>query len=158
MNPTAAAVPVTDALHARYLAWLQHEHWAALREHSRRESIAHWRPGPDNYEPTAEAFADRVAGYGPQRSWWMGDAPDLAAAVASAPASSRAAVILDATCAVDDIGALAVAVSAITDGAGALDEERTRAVYVLSCMAVAAWRQLDTSIETGVIRDVRGRA
>ena len=65
---------------------------------------------------------------------------------------------LDATGAVDDIGALAVAVSAITDGAGALDGERTRAVYVLSCMAVAAWRQLDAFIEAGVIRDVRGRS
>ena len=95
-QPTAAAVSVTDELHARYVAWLAHEHWAAQREHNWRQAAASWRPGPDTYEATAEAYADRTATYSTHPSWWMPDAPDVGRAVAAAPASSRAAVILSA--------------------------------------------------------------
>ncbi len=95
-NPTAAAVPVTDALHARYLAWLAHEHWAALREHHWRESVASWRPTPDAYDASAEAYAARVESYSPVPSWWVPPAPDVGQTIASAPPSSRAAVILSA--------------------------------------------------------------
>ena len=95
-DPTAAAVPMTDALHARYLAWLAHEHWAAQREYNWRQAAAAWRPGIDTYDPTAAAYADRVATYNPHPNWWIPDAPDVGRAVASAPASTRAAVILSA--------------------------------------------------------------
>ena len=61
-NPTAAAVPVTDALHARYTAWLAHEHRAAMKEHARRAALALWTPCPDAFDRSAEAYADRVAG------------------------------------------------------------------------------------------------
>ena len=94
-QPTAAAVPVTDALHARYLAWLAHEHWAAMKEHSRRGALAAWRPCPDAIDMSAEAYADRVADRS-EYVFWRPDVPDVERNVASAPPSTRAAVILSA--------------------------------------------------------------
>ena len=94
-NPTAAAVPVTDALHARYTAWLAHEHRAAMKEHARRSALAFWTPCSDAFDRSAEAYADRVAREANYMLWFP-DVPDVAEAVSFAPASSRAAVILSA--------------------------------------------------------------
>ena len=95
-NPTAAAVPVTDALHARYVAWLAHEHRAALQEHGFREALASWTPHPANYEPSAIEYAERCCRRGTEPMFWFPDVPDVIASVEAAQPSSRAAVILSA--------------------------------------------------------------
>ena len=102
-NPTAAAVPVTDAMLRRYVGWLAHEHVAAVHEYRYREAFAGWIPGPDNYDASAEAYATRVAAYN-DHMMWMAD-PDrtgiegtagLAEIVKATKPSSRAAVVLSA--------------------------------------------------------------
>ena len=95
-DPTAAAVPVTDALHARYVAWLAHEHRAALQEHARRMVLATWTPGPNSYDRSAQDCADRVCRDGIEPMFWFPGQPDIERIVTSAPASSRAAVMLSA--------------------------------------------------------------
>ena len=95
-RPTAAAVPVTDALHKRYLAWLAHEHWAAMKEHARRDALASWKPCAYPIDPSPEAYADRAASEA-NYMFWLPDVPDVERHVASAPPSTRAAVILSAT-------------------------------------------------------------
>jgi hypothetical protein len=93
-SPTKAAVPVTDALHERYLAWLAHEHRAAVHEHMFRGALASWKPDPGNYEKTAVEYATRSARGGTEYMHWFPDVPDIKRAVASAPPSTRAAIVL----------------------------------------------------------------
>ena len=86
-NPTAAAIPVTDALRDRYIAWLQTELGHALIERTGRNA-------PSEH-------ADRVIDW---RREWCRNNPILNPDTASdrftllplAPASSRAAVVLSA--------------------------------------------------------------
>lgn len=80
-RPTAAAVPVSDALLERYVGFLAHEHRAALTELLLRTT-----PSPD---------ARLRIGKGQIPLHWMPDDP-AAATLCSAPASGRAAVILSA--------------------------------------------------------------
>lgn len=90
-QPTAAAVPVTDALHERYFTWLAHEHRAALRERTFRAALAHWTPNPANYEPTALAYAERMREQLGDFVGWVPHDPEIERLVGAAEPSTRAA-------------------------------------------------------------------
>ncbi len=96
-QPTAAAVPVTDALQLRYLAWLAHEHLAAVKEHMFRSALAHALRHPERY-PSPAAFARRQLEEGDRSPYtgWFPDAPDVERLVSASRSSTRAAVILSA--------------------------------------------------------------
>ena len=86
-NPTAAAVPVTDALHARYTEWLAVEYGNALIERDGREAPPSVRDFHIDY----------------RRRWCEGNRtlnPDPASGrfrlLPFVPPSARAAVILSA--------------------------------------------------------------
>lgn len=81
-SPSAAAVPVTDALLRRYVTFVAREHASALRELAEREM-------PHRFEPGAEPWHPPM--------WWMPDG-DLVTRclVEGAEPSTRAAVILSA--------------------------------------------------------------
>lgn len=81
-SPTAAAVPVTDALLRRYVAFVAREHASALRELAERECPHRFVPGQPKWHPPM---------------WWMPDG-DLATRclVEGSEPSTRAAVVLSA--------------------------------------------------------------
>ena len=94
-KPTAAAVPITDALHERYLGWLAHEHRAAVREHAYRKALAHYEARLVGVVPDGEAWA-RAEGERASYLAWAPAVSDIEALVASDRPSNRAAVILAA--------------------------------------------------------------
>lgn len=94
-QPTAAAVPITDALHERYFTFLAHEHRAAMKEHGYRTALVHARRRLGGHVADCEAWA-RSEGERAHYFDWMPEASDVEAVVASAPPSTRAAVILSA--------------------------------------------------------------
>lgn len=72
---TAAAVSVTDALHERYLAWLTHEHSAAVEEHAWRSvyitcfKSAAAKRRRANERPNFGREPDTFAGFPPLATW-----------------------------------------------------------------------------------------
>lgn len=94
-RPTAAAVPISDALQERYTIWLAHEHRAAVREHRYRQAFAHVVAHPGGtetpHEHAARCLRDNVDYIG-----WIPEAPEIERLVTGAPSSTRAAVVLAA--------------------------------------------------------------
>ena len=87
-SPTQAAVPVTQALQDRYIAWLANEHAAALFE---REM-----PGSVTNEERVRLCTDWHFARVRVPMWWFPEAPDVERATAYSKPSKRAAVILSA--------------------------------------------------------------
>ncbi len=48
----------------------------------------------------------------------------------------------------DEIGACLAGIRALSNHNGAIDEEDARAVYSLTCIALAEWRKLDAAADT----------
>lgn len=94
-QPTAAAVPITDELLARYFSWLAHEHRAAWCEYVYRDCLSRTEVPPEFTGLTVAAWARQVRDEArPPR--WLPDEPDIEAQVAWTSPSTRAAVILSA--------------------------------------------------------------
>lgn len=89
-RPTAAAVPITDALFDRYASWVIHEHAEVIVERERRRNRAN---------PLEAEYAETYACH--RREWARNlyhcpDNPSISRlAIASSP-STRAAVVLSA--------------------------------------------------------------
>lgn len=96
-RPTAAAVPVSDALLERYHAWLSYEHKEAHLEVERRRAERHLIEMYGGLDRHRAFLAEREV-YTRQHPamYWFPDAPDIVSSVMSAPASTRAAVVLSA--------------------------------------------------------------
>ena len=94
-QPTAAAVPVTNELIGRYLSWLAHEHQAVWRDFVYRDCLSRTEVPPEWPGLTVAQWAREVRDEAVLQAW-VPDEPDIEACVASAPVSTRAAVILSA--------------------------------------------------------------
>ena len=88
-SPTAAAVPVSEALMTRYVAWLAREHAEALIEYEGFRSAN--RPAPER-----RALQEWRSEWIRQPLFWFPDDTTADAAVRAALPSTRAAVVLSA--------------------------------------------------------------
>lgn len=101
-RPTAAAVPVTDALLARYhafVAWEHRETYVEIQRRTAERLLSQWvaDPRPDQY-PVSPNFPALYAAEARRHPpmYHFPEEPTVVPVVTGAPPSSRAAVVLAA--------------------------------------------------------------
>ena len=97
-SPSAVAEPITDAALDSYVAFLAHEHRAALAERTIRAAERHVARGIASGMPCRPGYLAEVR----ERAWqapamfYFPDAPVVESVIAGANPSARAAIVLSA--------------------------------------------------------------
>lgn len=97
-TPSAIAEPATDSALDAYVAFLAHEHRAALIEHERRRAVRSVATAAAQGQASWPGYVEECEDIARQRPpmFWFPGAPDTERLVASAEPSSRAALVLSA--------------------------------------------------------------